>query len=307
MKTTRRAFCLGIPAAGLAAAQQAQRPAEAEQTISLDVYRVSLLFTVSDKRGRFVNNITRDEFEVYEGKKKQNVLEFVAETDLPLRIAVLVDTSNSIRDRFKFELEAAGQFLQSVIRRDRDKGLIYSFDTQHEMVQDLTDDSELLMRKLRDLRPGGGTALYDAIYSACRDRLMMDQPRHKFRRALIVLGDGEDNASHYSRDQALEMAQRADVVLYSVSTNITKVQTDGDKVLKYFAQETGGLAFFPFKADDLAQDFENIANELRSQYAILYRPEPLTFDGSYHEVAVRVKGRRDLVVRARKGYYAPRS
>jgi VWFA-related protein len=218
-----------------------------------------------------------------------------------------VDTSNSIRDRFKFELEAAGQFLQSVIRRDRDKGLIYSFDTQHEMVQDLTDDSELLMRKLRDLRPGGGTALYDAIYSACRDRLMMDQPRHKFRRALIVLGDGEDNASHYSRDQALEMAQRADVVLYSVSTNITKVQTDGDKVLKYFAQETGGLAFFPFKADDLAQDFENIANELRSQYAILYRPEPLTFDGSYHEVAVRVKGRRDLVVRARKGYYAPRS
>jgi VWFA-related protein len=102
------------------------------------------------------------------------------------------------------------------------------------------------------------------------------------------------------------MAQKADVVIYTISTNITKIQSDGDKVLKYFAAETGGLSFFPFQVQDLAQSFENIANELRHQYNILYRPEPLRTDGLFHEVSVKVKGRRELVVRTRKGYYAPK-
>ena len=305
MTQSRRAFFLGMSAVGRLLGQQPQRPQESDQTITLDVTRVNLLFTVTDKRGRFVNNLEKDEFEVIENKRKQNVLEFAAESDLPLRIALLVDTSNSIRERFKFELEAASQFLTSLIRKKQDRALIYSFDTQPDMVQDLTDDTELLGKKLRGLRPGGGTSLYEAIFVACRDRLMMDQPRHKFRRALIVIGDGEDNSSRYSRDQALEMAHKADVVIYAISTNITKVESDGDKVLKYFASETGGLAFFPFKAEDLEQDFENIAHELRSQYSLLYRPEPLKTDGLYHSVQVKVKERRDLQVRVRKGYYAP--
>jgi VWFA-related protein len=135
---------------------------------------------------------------------------------------------------------------------------------------------------------------------------MLDQPRHKFRRALVMVGDGDDNSSTRTRDQALELAQKSDVVVYAISTNITKVESDGDKVLRYFCRETGGLAFFPFKAEDLSQDFENIANELRSQYSILYRPEPLKTDGLYHEVDLKIRGRKDLVVRARKGYYAPR-
>ena len=101
------------------------------------------------------------------------------------------------------------------------------------------------------------------------------------------------------------MAQKADVVIYTISTNISRIDTDGDKVLRYFAQETGGSAFFPFKASDLAQSFENIANELRHQYIALYRPEPLRADGLYHTVEIKVKNRRDLVVRARHGYYAP--
>jgi VWFA-related protein len=156
------------------------------------------------------------------------------------------------------------------------------------------------------MRAGGGTSFYDAIYYTCRDKLMLDRPMHKFRRAMVVLSDGEDNNSHYSRDQALEMAQKADAVIYTISTNITRVETDGDKVLKYFAQETGGLAFFPFKVQDLEQSFENIANELRHQYNILYRPEPLRTDGLYHTVTIRVRNRKDLIVRARHGYYAPR-
>ena len=190
--------------------------------------------------------------------------------------------------------------------RDQDKALIVSFDTAAELVSDMTNDTGQLEKAVRNLRPGGGTALYDAIYFACRDKLMKDQPMYKFRRAMVILSDGEDNDSRYSRDQALEMAQRADTVIYTISTNISHVETEGDKVMRYFAGETGGVAFFPFQAKDLNQSFENIANELRHQYNLFYRPEPLNNDGRYHQVQIKVKGRKDLVVRARKGYYARR-
>jgi VWFA-related protein len=123
---------------------------------------------------------------------------------------------------------------------------------------------------------------------------------------MVIISDGDDNQSRYTRDQALEMAHKADVAIYAISTNITRIQSDGDKVLKYLTQETGGLTFFPFKVQDLAQSFENIANELRHQYNVLYRPDPVKTDGQYHPVDIRVKGRKDLLVRARKGYYAPR-
>lgn len=291
--------------------QTAQQPEPAgagdpQTRITLDVTRVNMLFTVTDKRGRFITNLTKDDFEVVENKKVQNIVEFAAETELPLRLGILIDTSNSIRERFRFEQEAAVEFINSVIRPRQDKALVVSFDTSTALVSDLIDDTEVLAKAIRDLRPGGGTSLYDAIYFACRDKLQLDQPRHKFRRAIIMLSDGEDNQSRYSRDQALEMAQKADVVIYAISTNISRVESDGDKVLKYFTSETGGQAFFPFKVEDLEQSFQNIANELRHQYNIFYRPEPLKTDGLYHPVTLRVKNRRDLVVRARKGYYAPK-
>jgi VWFA-related protein len=274
--------------------------------ILVDVTRVNILFTVTDKKGRFITDLNRTDFEVVENKRAQNILEFTAETDLPLRMAILVDTSNSIRDRFRFIQEAAVEFINSVMRPKQDKALVVSFDTQAELVADLIDEPDQLGTAIRDLRPGGGTSLYDAIYFACRDKLGAEQPRHKFRRAMVILSDGEDNQSRVTRDQALEMAQKADVVIYTVSSNISRLETDGDKVLKYLAAETGGSAFFPFKVEDLAQNFENIANELRHQYNLFYRPEPMKTDGTYQTVSVRVKGRRDLVVRARKGYYAPR-
>ncbi|MBI4891163.1 MAG: VWA domain-containing protein [Acidobacteria bacterium] len=298
----RREF-LSAAAAVPALAQQQQAP-DPSQTITLEVNRVNILFTVSDRKGRFVNNLMRDEFEVYENKKKQKILEFVTESNIPLRLALLVDTSNSIRNRFRFEVETASQFLASVVRPEQDRALIFGFDTAPYLVQGLTNDTAVLGRKLRDLRPGGGTALFETIFIACRDHLGKEQPKHKFRRALILIGDGEDNSSHFTRDQALEMAHKTDTLIYAISTNMTKIETDGDKLLKYFCSETGGLAFFPFKAEDLAQDFENIANELRSQYSILYRPEPLNPDGKYHTIQVKVRERKDVVVRARKGYYA---
>jgi len=261
----------------LAAQQPAPTPAadSPESRIVLQVNRVDVLFTVSDKKGRFVTDLAQHDFEVFENKKPQNILEFTAESDLPLRLAILIDTSNSIRERFHFQQEAATRFVDGVIRPHQDKAAIVSFDTSAELVSDLSDDTEKLDKAIQDLRPGGGTALYDAIYFASRDKLMQDQPRTKFRRAMVILSDGEDNNSRYTRDQALEMAQKADVVIYTISTNITRIPTEGDKILKYFAYETGGLCFFPFKAEDLTQSFENIANELRHQYMILYRPEPL--------------------------------
>ncbi|MCS7025922.1 MAG: VWA domain-containing protein [Bryobacteraceae bacterium] len=302
------ALALGLLAQSNPSAPSPAKPdaEDPQNRIILDVTRVNILYTVSDKKGRFVTNLTKDDFEVFENKKRQTVLEFTAESDLPLRLALLIDTSNSVRDRFRFEQEAAIEFLNSLLRPRVDRAMVVSFDTAPELVADFTDDHEKLVKAIRDLRPGGGTALYDAIFMACRDRLMRDQPRHKFRRAIVILSDGDDNQSRYTREQALEMAQKADAVIYTISTNITRVESDGDKILKYFAQETGGLALFPFKVEDLAQSFENISNELRSQYNLLYRPDPLHTDGLYHRVEIRVKSRKDLIVRARKGYYAPR-
>jgi VWFA-related protein len=288
--------------------QQPRQPqalqADEPTRITVDVTRVDMLFTVTDKKGRFVTNLTKDDFEVIEAKKPQVIQEFAAESDLPLRLGILIDTSNSIRGRFKFEQEAAVEFINNVVRTTQDKAMVVRFDNTPELVADLITDTEKLSTAIRGLRPGGGTAFYDAIFFACRDKLSQDQPRHKFRRAIIMVTDGDDNQSTYTRDQALEMAQKADVVLYTISTNDSKIESDGDKVLKYFASETGGRAFFPFRVEDLEQSFENIANELRHQYDLSYKPEPLKTDGLFHNVEVRVKGRKDLVVHVRKGYYA---
>jgi VWFA-related protein len=290
----------------LAPALPAQVDSDESARIVLDVTRVNILFTVTDKKGRFITDLGKNDFEVIENKKPQIIQQFTAESDLPLRLAVLVDTSNSIRDQFRFEQQAAIRFIQSVVRPRQDKLMLVSFDSAAEMVSDLTDDLKTLENGVRGMRPGGGTALYDAIYFAAKEKLMLDQPRDRFRRAMIVISDGEDTASRLSRDQALEMAQKADVVIYAISTNIKRDDSDGDKVLRYLTDETGGQAFFPFKIEDLDQSFENIANELRHQYNIFYRPEPLKTDGLYHPVTVKTRMRKDLVVRARKGYYAPK-
>ena len=285
--------------------QGPQAPKDEPAQFTSEVTRVNMLFTVTDRHGRFITDLNRDDFELSENKKPQQISDFTSESDLPLRLAILVDTSNSIRERFHFQQEAAINFINGVMR-DQDKAIVVSFDSSTELVADLTSDTAKLEDAIRGLRPGGGTALYDAIYFACRDKLMQDQPLYKFRRAMIVLSDGEDNNSRMSRDQALEMAQKADVVIYTISTNISRQATEGDKIMRYFAEQTGGLPFFPFQASELNQSFENIANELRHQYNLFYRPTPLKNDGQFHNVQIRVRGHKDLIVRARKGYYARR-
>jgi Ca-activated chloride channel family protein len=302
-------LCLGLALWG-------QKPAPApppaidtsqpEAQFSVSLTQVNVLFTVTDKKGRFVTDLNVNDFEVIENKKSQFIQQFTAESDLPLRLALLVDTSNSIRQQFRFEQQAAIRFINGVMRSNQDHMMLISFDSTPELVSDLTSSIAVLEKGVNAMRPGGGTSLYDAIYYAAKEKLMIDQPREKFRRAMILISDGDDTQSRYTRDQALEMAQKADTVIYAISTNNTREDKDGDLVLKYLTDETGGQAFFPLKVEDLDQSFENIANELRHQYNLFYHPEPLLADGAYHPIAVRVKTRKDLIVKARKGYYAPK-
>ena len=310
MKASWAAFAVAGLLCAVSPGQKPAAPAAAaakpdeSSLIKVDVTRVDMLFTVTDKKGRFVTDLTKDDFEVMENRRPQQILQFAAKSDIPLRLGILIDTSNSIRDRFRFEQEAATEFVNSVLNPHVDKVMVVGFDTTAQLASDLVDNPNKADEAIAMLRPGGGTALYDALYFACYDKLSLDQPKSDYRRAIVILSDGEDNQSRYAREQALERAQRDEVVIYAISTNISHVESDGDKVLNELTHETGGLAYFPFKAEDMEQSFQNIANELRHQYNISYRPEPLATDGLFHEVQIRVKGRKDLIIRTRAGYYA---
>jgi Ca-activated chloride channel homolog len=268
------------------------------------VDEVNVVFTVTDKREHFVKDLTQGDFHVLDDNKPASVQSFSRQTNLPLRVGLLIDASNSVRDRFKFEQESAIEFLNQIIRPKYDKAFVIGFDTTPEVTQDFTDNAELLSHGVRILRPGGGTAMYDAIYYACRDKLMKeDRGVIATRRAIILLSDGEDNQSRVSREEAIEMAQRAEVIIYTISTNTSGLKLRGDKVLERFAEETGGKAFFPFKIEDVANAFTEISDELRSQYAISYKPAELLGDGKYHSIEIVAENKK-YHVRARKGYYA---
>jgi len=275
-------------------------------TIRKRVDEVNVVFTVTDKRGHFVKDLTESDFRVYDDNKPaESIRSFSRETNLPLRVGLLIDASNSVRDRFKFEQESAIEFLSQIIRQKFDKAFVIGFDTTPEVTQDFTDDTEALSHGVRMLRPGGGTAMYDAIYYACRDKLMQDKSSGATRRAIILLSDGDDNQSRVSRDEAVEMAQRAEVIIYTISTNVSGTKLRGDKILEHFADETGGKAFFPFKIQDVSDAFMQIQDELRSQYDISYKPANFASDGKYRKIEVLADNKK-YKVRARKGYYAPK-
>ncbi len=274
-------------------------------TIVKRVDEVNVVFTVTDKHRRFVKNLSQTDFRVLDdGKAPQALVHFRRETDLPLRVGLLVDASSSIRERFKFEQEASIEFFSQIIRPKFDKAMVVGFDSTSEVTQDFTDQTELLSKGVRMLRPGGGTALYDALYFACRDKLAKADPGIAVRRAVVILSDGEDNQSHATREEAIEMALRAEVVVYAISTNISGGERVGDKVLERIAEATGGRVFFPFRIEDVANDFAAIQDELRSQYAIAYKPAAFAFDGRFRAIEISTLDKK-YRVRSRKGYYAP--
>ena len=274
--------------------------------IRVGINEVNVVFTVTDKHGKRVTDLKQADFHfVDDNKPATEIRSFHAETNLPLQVALLIDASNSVRDRFKFEQEAAIEFLNSIIRPRYDKAFVVGFDATPEVTQDFTDNTENLSAGVRMLRAGGGTALYDALYFACRDKLLKQEQTGSVRRAIILLSDGEDNLSHVTREEAIEMAQRADVIVYTISTNISGMKGSGDKVLERIAEATGGRAFFPFQMREMSDAFLSIQEELRSQYAVAYKPANFVADGRYRTIEILAQD-RGLKVRTRKGYYAPK-
>ena len=270
------------------------------------VNEVNVVFTVTDRHGRLIKDLNKDDFKVVDdGRPDTRVTFFQKETNLPLRVGLLVDASNSVRDRFKFEQDSAIEFLSQTIRPKYDQAFVVGFDATPEVTQDFTDNNEQLAKGVRMLRPGGGTAMFDAIYFACRDKLAKQPRTVPTRRALIVLSDGDDNQSHVTREEAIEMAQRAEVIIYTISTNITGSHNEGDKILKYISETTGGRAFFPFQITEVANAFAEIQDELRSQYALSYHPSGFSADGRFHTIQILAQNHKNLKVRSRRGYYAP--
>ena len=281
------------------------RPAD-NQTISVNVDLVNVLFTVADKKGKFITNLTKDDFGIFEDNRPQVITNFSSETDLPLTVSLLVDTSGSIRDKLRFEQEAAIEFFYSTIKRNKDKASVITFDSGVDLLQDFTDDPEQLAEAVRKMRAGGGTSLYDAIYLAVTEKLS----KQSGRRVIILISDGDDNSSRMSLTETLEAAQRSDVSIYGISTNNTAYfgsnqQERGDKTMKRFSEETGGRTFFPFKLEELAANFQDISTELRSQYQMAYRSSNDKVDGTFRRIRIDVNNKQ-LAANARTGYYAPR-
>jgi VWFA-related protein len=300
-------------------------PPQSPQRIVQVVNLVDVLFTVLNRRNKLVPDLQKEDFKVFDEKFPQDIRYFSKQTDLPLRIGMLVDTSNSIRDRIKFEQDASVNFLFSVLRRGRDEAFVMTFDDEPQIVQAFTGDTGLLRDQILQTRAGGGTAVYDAIYDACQNELSHpprppgDQP-DVVRRVMIVISDGEDNLSSHTRSEAIEMAQRTSVVIYTISTSTQWIQlsqtdpnkladrkthlTEGDKILQDLAEETGGRAFFPYHVDDLDQSFQDIGDELRNEYSIAYIPTNYVLDGRYHRIRIEVPDHKGYQVRARRGYFA---
>jgi VWFA-related protein len=274
-------------------------------TIHKRVDEVNVLFIATDKHGKFVRDLNQGDFTILDDHKPpQSILNFRRETDLPLHMGLLIDVSGSVHSRFDFEQNAAISFLQHSVRVGFDKAFVVGFNKQSQLTQDFTDNVQLLSDGIHRLQDGGGTALYDAIYRACKDKFLKDRPDHPTRKAIVVVSDGEDNQSDFSRAQAIEMAQRAEVIIYAISTDDSGLILRGDKVLEQLAEATGGRAFFPFKMKDITHSFAAIEDELRSQYVVSYKPADFDADGRYRSIEISAL-KKDLQVRARKGYFAP--
>jgi Ca-activated chloride channel family protein len=274
--------------------------------IRVGTNEVNVVFTVTDKHGKRITDLKQSDFLfVDDNRPATEIRSFNAETNLPLQVGLLIDASSSVRDRFKFEQESAIEFLNQTVRKRYDLAFVVGFDATPEVTQDFTDDSEKLAHGVRELRPGGGTALYDALYYACRDKLLKEPRNGPTRRAIILLSDGDDNQSHVTREEAIEMAQRADAIIYTISTNVSGTKGAGDKVLERMADATGGRAFFPFQIRDVTNAFGEIQDELRSQYAVSYKPADFKADGHFRTIEIVANDRKNYRVRARRGYYAP--
>lgn len=272
------------------------------QPIRVQVEAVNVFVTVTDEKGRFVTDLTQDRFIVYEDGVPQQIRNFTRELNRPLSIALLLDTSSSVRLKLDFEKEAAINFLRSVMRY-RDQAMVVEFDRGVTMLSDFTGNPAQLAARIEALEAGGGTALWDALYLVSRDKMTARDAR----KTIIVLSDGEDQDSKHTWEEAREMLQVSEVTVYAIGTSRFGASSskEGEENLKLIAEETGGTAFFPYSAERLEEAFDLINTELRSQYTITYQPQNQVRDGRFRKIEVRLIDGKGLKIRHRKGYRIP--
>lgn len=291
----------------------AGQPAETTTDVGVTTFKrsvdeVSLIFTVTDKHGHYIPNLRQSDFALLDDQKApERINSFHQQINLPLRVGVVIDTSTSIHSRFQFEQQAANEFLLDILKPRSDRAFVMGFDVTPTLTANWTNDLDALETGVNRLSPGGGTALYDAVYTACRDRLL-DESRGQepVRKALILLSDGDDNQSRVYLSEAIKECQRAETIIYAISTNWTPSRGEGDKVMAQLAADTGGQAFWPPSVEDVSNSFKGIEEELRSQYALNYTPADFKDDGSFRTIYLYCNDRR-YQVRAKKGYFAPRN
>jgi len=293
--------------AGQNQAPAAQTPGDDSFKITATVNEVNLIFTVTDKHGSFIPNLKQSDFALLDDQKAPaRVSSFTQQTNLPLRVGILIDASTSIRTRFQFEQQAATEFLLQTLKSKSDRAFVMGFDSTPTVTQDWTNNLDGLQSGVNKLRPGGGTALFDAVYTACRDKLLdISRGQEPVRRAMVLVSDGNDNQSRAYLDDAVKMCQRSETIIYAISTNWTPSRGKGDDVLRKMADETGGRAFYPPSVEEISNGFASIEEELRSQYALTYTPADFKTDGAFRTIYLFANDRK-YQVRARKGYFSPK-
>jgi len=316
-----------------------------KDNIHVTVRVVNVPVSVLDKHGLPVIDLTQNDFRVYEDGRPQTIKYFYRGTRPPLRIGLILDTSNSARRKLSFEQDAASEFVFNMLhgRSSQNQIFLQTFDATSSVVQDFTNDPEALNDKIRTLKAGGGKALYDAIYDACKEKMLKTGPPEQSRRVLVILSDGIDVQSKHSLDEALSMAHTAETALYAIGNTAYGFDNPGDKLLKLMAEQTGGAAFFPEEiapgadlgsgylshgqvGDDgemaqnrglgaqtgiysaerlehLADSLDAIGRELSEQYNIGYTPTNPALDGTYRTIKV-VAERKGIILRSKPGYFA---
>src|SRR5262245_22446112 len=272
---------------------------------------VSLPVTVSDKNNRFVVNLQETDFEITEDKTRQTIISFNPLSNLPIDVAMLMDTSNSVKPKLKFERDAAYSFLETVLQTRRDRAMLATFDSQVEVHQDLTNRLDLLIKAIDKIKAQGGTRMYDAIYSVCEQKMMSPTSIGR-RRVMVVITDGEDTESERTLQEAIELAQRSETTVYVISTKAGgffgvqagTVDRREDKDLKRLAEDTGGRAFFTAEVIELERSLTQITRELRNQYMIAYEPTNNNYDGKERRIEVKLPNHKGLKVRTKTGYKA---
>jgi Ca-activated chloride channel homolog len=322
-------------------AQQPAQPPSSEPIdsgappIRVTIEEVIVPVTVTDTKGRFVSNLERKDFEVIDQGREQTIRYFSRERSQPVVVGFLLDLSNTSRPQWKSFQNAARELVLTLMPgKEQYSGYVIGYGNKAELMVNTTSDPEPLVSKIDELKPGGGAALYDAIYMACTSRALVKGEPIEPRRVLIIIGDGNDNSSHKTLNEVLEVAQRNLVTIYGISTQAYGMKSVGDDNLVRLAEETGGRVEYPLEnvykdvqgfastpsdegnfsfkvgtggytaaiSSSIFRSIANVAGEVTTQYILRYIPDVPEGSNSFREINVKV-ALPDVTVRARKGYY----